>query len=67
MHWRKKPFGNIVGKEETVGNQHFLFFPQCFQSYERQLLMFSVTFNLSSANAFNLGKPEILSSGKGLK
>ena len=29
-------------------------------------LMFSVTFNLSSANAFNLGEPKILSSGKGL-
>ena len=22
---------NIVGKEENAGNQHFLFFPQCFQ------------------------------------
>ena len=29
--------------------------------------MFSVTFNLSAnSNAFNLGKPKILSSGKGL-
>ena len=28
--------------------------------------MFSVTFILSSANAFNLGKPNILSSGEGL-
>ena len=30
-------------------------------------LMFKVTFNLSSANAFNLDKANILSSGKGLK
>ena len=22
---------NIVGKEENAGNQHFLFFPQCFK------------------------------------
>ena len=22
---------NIVGKGENAGNQHFLFFPQCFQ------------------------------------
>ena len=29
--------------------------------------MFWVTFDLSSANAFNLGKPKILWSGKGLK
>ena len=28
----KKPFENIVGKEENAGNQHFLFFPQCFFS-----------------------------------
>ena len=28
--------------------------------------MFCVTFNSSSANAFKLGKPKILSSGKGL-
>ena len=28
--------------------------------------MFSVTFNLSSANAFKMGWPKILSSGKGL-
>ena len=33
----EKPFENIVGKEENAGNQHFLLFPQCFQSYERQL------------------------------
>ena len=25
-----KPFENIEGKGETVGNQHFLLFPQCF-------------------------------------
>ena len=35
--WRKKPFENIVGKEENAGNQHFLLFPQCFLSYETQL------------------------------
>ena len=29
--------------------------------------MFLVTFTLSSANTFNLGKPKILSSGKGLR
>ena len=26
---RKRPFENIVGKGENVGNQHFLLFPQC--------------------------------------
>ena len=35
--WRIKPFENIVGKEENAGIQHFLLFPQCFLSYERQL------------------------------
>ena len=36
MFIKKWKFGfrivkNIVGKEENAGNQHFLFFPQCFQ------------------------------------
>ena len=31
---KKKPFVNIVGKEENAGNQHFLLFPQCFLPYE---------------------------------
>ena len=26
-------FENIMGKEENVGNQHFLLFPQCFQKH----------------------------------
>ena len=55
-----------MGKEENAGNQHFLVFPQCFLSYEKTTLTFSVTFYLSSANAFNLGKPKNLSSGKRL-
>ena len=32
----KKPFKNIVGKEEIAGNQQFLLFPQCFLPYQRQ-------------------------------
>ena len=32
----KKAFENIMGKGENAGNQHFLLFPQCFQSYQRQ-------------------------------
>ena len=64
MHWRKKLFENIVEKEGNTGNQHSLPFPKCFLSYEKTTLMFQVIFNLLSANA--LGKPKILSSGKGL-
>ena len=30
MTLKKKPFDNIVGKGENVGNQHFLLFPHCF-------------------------------------
>ena len=29
----KKHYENIEGKREKAGNQHFLFFPQCFQPY----------------------------------
>ena len=59
----EKAFENIVRKEENAGNQHFLLFPQCFLSFETQLLIFWVIFNLLTANAFSLGKPKILSSG----
>ena len=31
MALSKRPFENIEGKGENAGNQHFLFFPQCFQ------------------------------------
>ena len=27
-----------MGKEENAGNQHFLLFPQCFLSYQEQIL-----------------------------
>ena len=33
---RKRPFENIVGKQETGGDQHFLLFQQCFQPYQTQ-------------------------------
>ena len=29
-------FENIVGKGENAGDQHFLFFPQCFLPSQRQ-------------------------------
>ena len=30
----KKTLGNIVGKEENAGNQHFLLFRQCFLTFQ---------------------------------
>ena len=30
MTLRNRPVGDIVGKGENAGNQHFLLFPQCF-------------------------------------
>ena len=44
--------------------QHFLLFPRCFLSYQRVFCHFSATFKLSSANALNLEKSNILSFGK---
>ena len=35
---RKKPFENIGRKGENADDQHFLFFPQCFLHYKRQVL-----------------------------
>ena len=37
---KKEAFENIMGKGENAGNQHFLLFPQCFLSYQRQKLLF---------------------------
>ena len=36
----KKYFENIVGKGENVGNQHFLFLPQCLLPFPKQILIF---------------------------
>ena len=53
-----------MGKGENAGNQHFLFFPQCFLLHQREK---SAMFNLLSACAFNLVSFKILSFGKELK
>ena len=60
----KKPFENIVGKRENAGNQHFLRFQQCFLRFRKQISIFSVTFILSSANAFSLEQSKYLLFGK---
>ena len=36
----KKAFENIMGKGENAGNQHFLFFPQCFLPFPTQISIF---------------------------
>ena len=47
------PFENIAGIGENAGNKHFLLFPQCFKPIPDEILIFCVTFILSSANASN--------------
>ena len=64
MTLKEKPSENIVGKEENAGNQHFLHFPQYFQSSLKQIFS-SVTFTLSSANAFELDQSKICHLVKG--
>ena len=63
-----KAFQNILGKEEDAGKQHFLLFPQCLLSYQRQKSQFNNTYtltcNLLSANAFNLDQAKVLLVGK---
>ena len=54
---KKKPLENIVGKGENAGNQLF----------HKTNFKFLVTFILSSANAFDLDKPKILSFDNELK
>ena len=36
---KKKPFENIVGKEENAGNQHFLPFPHVFYPSQKEFLL----------------------------
>ena len=48
-------------------NQHFLLFPKCFLSFQKQNSFFKVTFILSSAKAFNLDWSKILWFGKELR
>ena len=64
---KKKALENTVGKEENAGNQHFLLFPQCFQLLSQREIVILATFNLSTANAFDLVMSKNLSFGKGLK
>ena len=43
---------NIVGKGENAGHQHFLLFPQCFLTLERNYLTIWAEFDPLSINAF---------------
>ena len=61
-----KPFENIVGKGENNGEQHFLLFPQCFLLLSQGEIFILATFNLSSANAFDLNRSKIFWFGKEL-
>ena len=61
----KEGLENIKRKRENAGYQHFLFFPQLFLPLQTNF-NFSVTFILSSPNAFNLDKFKNLSVGKEL-
>ena len=56
-----------MGKGENAGNQHFLLFPSCFLPIPKQISVFSISFKLWSANAFNLEQSKILLFGKELK
>ena len=59
MTFKKKPFENIVGIRENAGNQHFSHFPTMFFDLQKTDFSFSVTFILSSANAFLLFGEEL--------
>ena len=54
MTMGKKPFKNIVGKEENAGNQNFFLFPHCFLPYKRKKCAILALLKSFSANAFNL-------------
>ena len=60
-----KALENTVAKGETTGNQHFLLFPTVFSTLSHKFVNLA-TFNLLSANAFNLVMSKTLSFGKRL-
>ena len=65
MTMRKKPYKNIVGKEENAGYQSP--FPTMFSTLSNANFNFLVTLILSCANAFNSDQSEILSFSTALK
>ena len=64
MTLRKKPFEKIVGKGENAVNPAFSPLSTMFSTLLKTNFNFSVTFILSSANAFNLNQSKNLSFGK---
>ena len=60
-----KPFENIVGKGEIACTSNFSFSHK-FSTLSKTNIIIFVTFNLSSADAFNLVWSKILSCGNGL-
>ena len=61
----KKPFEALLEKEKLLVQAIAHFPTKCFLPYQRQKLIFFVTFNLLSANAFSLVWSKILSCGNG--
>ena len=45
MTLTKRAFENIEGKGENAGNQHFLLFPLCFLSHQKQTALFEPYFS----------------------
>ena len=61
----KKAWENTVGKGEKTGNQHFPLFP-VFSTLSKREIVTLASFDLSSANVFNLVRSKIVPFGKGL-
>ena len=56
MAMKIRTFENTEGKGENAGDQHFLFFPQCFSALPITSQIVSLMFKF----AFNLDKSKIL-------
>ena len=67
MTLKKKALENTVGKGENAGIQHFLLLLTVFSTLSYREIAILATFNLSSANAFNLVMSKILLFGKELR
>ena len=65
-HVLTRPSKNIVRKGENAGYQKYLLFPSFFTTFSKKYTIFGATFELLSANAFNLDRSGILSFGTDL-
>ena len=66
IFFKEKILKTFMGKEENVGNQHFLLFPQCFPFFKTQTSLFCFLLVFSQHTVIGSDKTKIFSPAPGL-